>query len=314
MMHTRAERKMLPSGQPACGTSGSLSGGVKIEGPVDDLSVYGKNCKLNKFGFTIDFLNVPLTVDGPVAIDEKGVVLKNCMLTDSLGGTGRVNGGISYNKLKDMKVKVGVTMNNLLSLDTEEKDNEDFYGKVFSTGSVNINGDLRHLVLDVNARTERKSQLHIPLSGASSASNSNILITGESGTGKELVAHAMHNASSHILVGRGGIGLAEEGGSGVQRETRQVGVAHIAYEEVYLVTADLYERRTCAHAHHDKRRDVERMTSTEAVGHKLIYLLGGKPIERTIHVGTAHAREHHLLYVAELYTIVINILAEGSEQ
>ncbi len=28
-------------------------------------------------------------------------------------------------------------------------------------------------------------------------SNSNILITGESGTGKELVAHAMHNASSH---------------------------------------------------------------------------------------------------------------------
>lgn len=159
----------------ASGTSGSLSGGVKIEGPVDDLSVYGKNCKLNKFGFTIDFLNVPLTVDGPVAIDEKGVVLKNCMLTDSLGGTGRVNGGISYNKLKDMKVKVGVTMNNLLSLDTEEKDNEDFYGKVFSTGSVNINGDLRHLVLDVNARTERKSQLHIPLSGASSASNSNIL-------------------------------------------------------------------------------------------------------------------------------------------
>ena len=51
--------------------------------------------------------------------------------------------------------------------------------------------------------------------------------------------HHVDDASSHILVGGGGIGLAEEGGSGMQRKARQIGVAYIAYEEVYLVVVAL---------------------------------------------------------------------------
>ena len=86
-----------------------------------------------------------------------------------------MNGGVTYNKLKDIKVAANVSLNNLLSLNTQEKDNEDFYGNVFATGNVSIRGDLKHLVLDVNATTEKNSQIHIPLSGASSAASSNIL-------------------------------------------------------------------------------------------------------------------------------------------
>ncbi len=159
----------------ASDVSGTISGKVNLNGPIDDLSLSSTDCNLNKLRFKIDFLQVPLTIDGPFKVNDNGIQLKNCKLADTLGGSGRVNGGITYNKFKDIKVGVGITLNNVLSLNTDEADNEDFYGKVFASGNVNIKGDLKHLVLDVNATTERKTMLHIPLSGASSASSSDIL-------------------------------------------------------------------------------------------------------------------------------------------
>lgn len=156
-------------------TGGTLTGNLKISGPLDDISLESRDCRFNKFKFTVDYLKVPFTLDGPFSVDDNGVELKNCMLTDSLGGNGRVSGGITYNKLKDIKIDVGISLNNMLSLNTLERDNEDFYGTVFSSGNVNIKGDLSRIRLDVNARTNRKTLLHIPLSGASSASSSNIL-------------------------------------------------------------------------------------------------------------------------------------------
>ena len=156
-------------------TDGTLSGQMRIYGPVDNISIESKDCRFNKFKFTVDYLKVPLVLDGPFTIDDNGINVKNAALADSLGGTGRVNGGAKWKKLSNIKVDASISMNNLLSLNTEEFDNEDFYGTVFSTGNVGIKGDLSHITMDINARTERKSQLHIPLSGASSASSSNIL-------------------------------------------------------------------------------------------------------------------------------------------
>lgn len=156
-------------------TGGTLSGSLRVYGPLDDISIESKQCRFNKFKFTVDYLKVPLILDGPFTIDDNGVSIKNASLADSLGGSGRVSGGIKWNKFSNIAVNAAISLNNLLSLNTEERDNEDFYGTVFSSGNVNIKGSLSRITMDINARTERKTQLHIPLSGASSASQSNIL-------------------------------------------------------------------------------------------------------------------------------------------
>lgn len=156
-------------------TSGTLSGNVRMEGPIDDISISSEQCRFNKFGFTVDYLNVPYILDGKFDINDNGVVIHNNLLKDLNGGTGRVNGGVTWNKFDDIGIDVRISMNNMQGLNTTEKHNEDFYGTVFATGNVGIKGDLSKLVMDITARTERKTFFHIPMSGASSAGNSNIL-------------------------------------------------------------------------------------------------------------------------------------------
>ena len=156
-------------------TSGTLSGHLKLTGPIDDISISSSGCRFNKFGFTVDYLQVPYILDGTFDVNDKGVFIHNNTLTDYNGGSGSVSGGVSWNRFKDMGINVRISMNNIQGLNTTEKDNEDFYGTVFASGNVGIKGDLSKLSLDINARTERKTFFHIPMSGASSASTSNIL-------------------------------------------------------------------------------------------------------------------------------------------
>ncbi|MBR5074461.1 MAG: translocation/assembly module TamB domain-containing protein [Bacteroidales bacterium] len=156
-------------------TSGTLSGNVNLEGPLSGISITSTGCRFNRFGFTVDYLNVPYILDGTFDVNDKGVTIHNNLLEDFNGGTGRVNGGVKWNKFNDIGIDVRISMNNMQGLNTTEKDNEDFYGTVFATGNVGIKGDLQKLVLDITARTERKTFFHIPMSGASSAGNSNIL-------------------------------------------------------------------------------------------------------------------------------------------
>ena len=157
-------------------TSGSLNGKVHAYGTPKELHIIGEDCRFNNFKFKINFLNVPFTLNGPFTINDNGITFKNNSLTDDHGGKGVLSGGITYKNLKDIKVNTRITIDNLNCLDTKEKDNEDFYGTAFASGSVTIKGDPKKLNLNVNATTRPNTFLHIPISGASKASRTNILV------------------------------------------------------------------------------------------------------------------------------------------
>ena len=156
-------------------TDGSLKGNIRIHGPINNIAISGNNCSFNKFQFTLDYLNVPMTLDGPFNIDTKGITFKNNLISDVHKGKGRLNGGIKFNKFKDIQIDARISLDNFHCLNTSEADNEDFYGTVFASGNVNIKGNLKALNLDINARTDRKTFFHIPLSGAANANASDLI-------------------------------------------------------------------------------------------------------------------------------------------
>ncbi|MBP5228741.1 MAG: translocation/assembly module TamB [Bacteroidales bacterium] len=157
-------------------TSGSINGKIHACGTPKELHIIGEDCRFNDFKFKINFLNVPYTLNGPFTINDNGITFKNNLITDNYGGKGVLSGGVNYKNLKDIKINTRVTLDNLNCLDTKEKDNEDFYGTAFTSGSVTIKGDTRKLNLNINATTRPKTFLHIPISGASKASRTNILV------------------------------------------------------------------------------------------------------------------------------------------
>lgn len=156
-------------------SSGSLSGELFLNGPLDKLALTGKDCRFKDFRFTLDFTQVPYRIEGPVSLNERGIFFKNLPIYDMYTGKGSVNGALTYNYFSDVAVDARVDFTNMQCLNTTEKDNEFFYGDAFATGSVDIKGPLDKIEMDINVLSNANTSIHIPLSSTATATQTNLL-------------------------------------------------------------------------------------------------------------------------------------------
>lgn len=83
---------------------------------------------------------------------------------------------------------------------------------------------------------------------------------------------------------------------------------------LYFIPVDSYKGGACSHADNYQPVDVRGMARPESVGYELIRLAGGKSVKRAVHKRTAHTGQHHLLHIGQMDSVIIDILAERSEQ
>jgi hypothetical protein len=156
-------------------TSGTLSGEMKLHGPLDELVLEGEECTFKDFNFLVKYTQVPYTVSGPVTLNENGLFAKNLTIKDQFGNSGIVKGGLNYRFFRNPNLDTRIEFRNMQCLSTEEKDNDTFYGSAFATGSLDIKGPFTKLLLDINVIPSEKTALHIPLSSSATASQTNLL-------------------------------------------------------------------------------------------------------------------------------------------
>lgn len=154
---------------------GSMNGRIHAYGPLDKIILEGENCSFSDFRFTLDYTKVPYTLNGPIEINQSGIRLLDDIITDGYGGRGVLSGGVTYRHFKDIKSDVRIALSNIHALNTTEKENEDFYGTAFASGNVTLTGTREKLNIGVNATTQQKTFVHIPITGASKATRTNIL-------------------------------------------------------------------------------------------------------------------------------------------
>ena len=157
---------------------GSLSGRISAAGPVDSISVRGEECRLNEAGFKVLYTNVPYTLTGPFAIDEKGIYLDGLAISDNAGNRGRVSGGLKYDRFKDIKIDTRIAIKEMMALDMPYSENTAFYGKAFASGTVRINGKAGALALSASATTEDGTTIHIPISSSGKEQKSLLTFVG----------------------------------------------------------------------------------------------------------------------------------------
>ncbi|MBE6229469.1 MAG: hypothetical protein E7119_02630 [Bacteroidales bacterium] len=156
-------------------SAGTFSGNVNLSGPLDQLSLNGENCRFDNFNFTVNYTNVPYTLNGPVILNEKGIFADGLEVSDKYGNKGNVTGGLHYNYFRDARIDANIRFKNLECLNTRESDNEYFYGNAYATGSFGVKGPFSNILLDINVRPDEKTALHIPLSSTETATQTNLL-------------------------------------------------------------------------------------------------------------------------------------------
>ncbi|SMC58912.1 hypothetical protein SAMN06296427_10491 [Moheibacter sediminis] len=147
---------------------GMISGEMKFTGPIDSPDFEGM-LDMKDLGFTVDYLNVDYAFDGvntlPVYKQSGGqgfINLDEMSFRDTKFNTkGEVTGQLLFRDFATWFLNLSFNTNNLLVMNTTEKHNELFYGRVFGQGAFELFGPPERLDISAKAIINENSEFTI---------------------------------------------------------------------------------------------------------------------------------------------------------
>jgi len=153
---------------------GFATGSLRLSGPLSDPGLSGSVFADNA-GFGINYLNTQYSFSHRVEIGKNYFRFNNLVLRDRHNNTGLAGGTISHNGFRDFRVDVLVRPERMLALNTTSSHNALYYGRAFASGIVQVSGPEDDIVIDVSARTNRGTQIYLPLTYRGELSESNFI-------------------------------------------------------------------------------------------------------------------------------------------
>jgi len=162
--------------------SGQFSGGITINGTPEKPLLKGK---LSVTAITtIDYLNTKYRLLGDINIDNNSFGVENLSITDSKDqsderkygfGTASLTGKVYHDNFKNFQLDFDMSANKFQCLNTSAYNNELFYGRANVSGIINFFGYVNNIVIDANLKTEKGTQMNIPLSSIEEVSENSFI-------------------------------------------------------------------------------------------------------------------------------------------
>ncbi len=139
-------------------SEGYLSGKVAVGGTINAPDLDG-NLQFNDASIVISLLGGRFRLDEqPIQFSNSTVSFgDNWRIYDAVGGSAQVQGEVEVQSLTYIPLDLNVEANNLMAINSTEKDNKDWYGKMFVNANVDISGTATRPIVDVTATTSKKS-------------------------------------------------------------------------------------------------------------------------------------------------------------
>jgi hypothetical protein len=119
--------------------NGDVTGNVHFYGKFKGLTLDGSVFADARMKF--DMLGTSFTIRDSIRLRPEGMDFVNMYMTDAVRkGDGRVNGYLRYDHFKNMRYLFNIDMKNMLMMNTRESVDFPFHGKVFATGTANLQG------------------------------------------------------------------------------------------------------------------------------------------------------------------------------
>ena len=155
--------------------AGRIDGTVRVDGTLDRPEITSEGLTVRDGLLRIGFTNVAYRVNGPAEIGPKGILFRDMALSDGEIGTGTLSGGILYDHFKDMRLDIRADIRDTHALDLTPEQNPTFYGNVYGTGRVLVKGPFNNILIDVDARSARSGEFHLPLGAAAQTKSTDLL-------------------------------------------------------------------------------------------------------------------------------------------
>jgi hypothetical protein len=156
--------------------NGTAVGKIRLTGTNKEPDLEG-NLKLYRTFVHINYINTTYSLAyDSLKITKNAFVFNNVILYDQpYNDTAVLNGTITHKNFKNLNIDISIYPKKIFCLNTNSSLNELFYGKAFATGEVHIYGPPENINLDIVAKTEKGTQLFIPVGGTSDLSENNYI-------------------------------------------------------------------------------------------------------------------------------------------
>ncbi len=156
---------------------GYAYGNVNILGQISNPKMQGE-LFLDQAGIYFPYLNIGYDFYGTSVIelkDQSFNFVDVSIIDDTYHTKGILTGSIDQTGFNNWKLDLAINSNNLLMLNTVEKENSAYYGTGFLEGDATLKGPTEKLVINVNGKTKKGTHLVIPISDVKTIEDSQLI-------------------------------------------------------------------------------------------------------------------------------------------
>ena len=151
-------------------TGGHASADLVLQGQGRDADLTGE-IRIADLCTTVDYTQVTYRAPSAVMRVKNNLFsISDVTIVDPQGNRGRMDLDLDLRHLSNIGYDLRVAPEQMLVLDTDDEDNDYFYGRVYATGTARISGDKGSVRMDIAAATDDNSSFYMPMSNRSNIS------------------------------------------------------------------------------------------------------------------------------------------------
>ncbi|MBN1387454.1 MAG: translocation/assembly module TamB [Bacteroidales bacterium] len=150
--------------------NGLGSGSLRIISDNGNMSLEG-SVMAEQASMTIDYLQSNFRFSDSIRFNNNKIIFRNIQISDNRNNKAVVDGYVAHDNFKEWLVNLRIDADNIMALDTRQKDNSLFYGTAYASGVIAIGGPANNLDFSISAKTGRNTRMFIPLSSGEEVSD-----------------------------------------------------------------------------------------------------------------------------------------------
>jgi hypothetical protein len=149
---------------------GKISADLQLTGTLKKPVLEG-TLDFSKSSCRVNYLNTVYNLNDRVVIGENYFELKDFSLVDTRGNKAFAEGRINHNYFKDFSFDIAIHTEKFQALNTTIVQNELYYGTAYVSGTAGFRGPPENIVMDMHLKSEKGTDIHIPLSNTEEVSH-----------------------------------------------------------------------------------------------------------------------------------------------
>lgn len=144
-------------------SEGFLSGNFKINGVTSAPKINGF-IKFNQVAFNVAPLNSSFKdINEQININNEKIIFDNFLIKDEDNNLLQIVGDISHKTFNDFKFNLGINADNFKAVNSEESDNNLYFGKLVLDTKLRVKGDFNKPIIDGNIKINKDTKFNIAL-------------------------------------------------------------------------------------------------------------------------------------------------------